>query len=493
MSEYGAVKGWANRIRIGVSSALNESIWKAGRDPLLNSFSVETSVDIDKISVIGSRVPVSIVEGVKEVTGSLERSLYSKNTTYNEFIYVNDSTHYDLLRATGLSGEKGLECKILWNPISNNPDDSYKHIIASVKFHNYRVTHSARDIVAETVDYDGSQLGVPGKQKLTIVGSNVALSDYQVKIELPLSGFDINRRVFGPNDICFTDKNGSVISHWVEYWQSEKGIVWCKVPSIPASASTYIWMIYGDPFMTSLSNVSETFIRVIPGVQGGWHFDESGGTLAHDSSGNGNDGIIYGASRVDGKFKNGLSFDGDSDYLLIPDDESLDITDEVTVAAWFKTDTVHDGAIVWKDYSTYNPTYGIAYFGQSYGQISGRITDSGGSPHAIGFDFVADGQWHLIVLTYDGSKQKLFLDAVEKVSQSWSGSIAASSYDLVVGSRNLVPIYFNGIIDEVQVYERALSSAEISDLYNNYGHITRYYPGKCLVRKYVTPEPYVTI
>jgi len=492
MSEYGAVKGWKNRIRIGVSSALNESIWKAGRDPLLNSFTTETSVDIDKISVIGSRLPVSIVEGVKDVTGSLERNLYSRNTTYNEFIYVNDTTHYDLLKATGLGGTEGLECKILWNPVSNDPDDPYKHIIANVKFHNYRVAHSARDVVAESVDYDGSQLGLPGKKKLTIMGTNVALSDYQLKIELPLSGFDINRKVFGPDDICFTDKNGSIISHWVESWQTEKGVVWCKVPSIPAGTSTYIWMIYGDPFTTSLSNVSETFIRVIPDVQGSWQFDESGGTIAHDSSGNGNDGTIYGASRVDGKFENGLSFNGDSDYVLVPDDESLDISDEITVAAWFKTDTVHDGSIVWKDYSTYNPVYGIAYFGQSYGQISGRITDSGGSTHSLAFNFTADGDWHLIVLRYDGAYQKLFLDGVEKASEFWSGNIATSAYDLMIGSRVLVPIYFDGVIDNVQIYDRALSLSEISDLYDYRGYTTRYYSNRCLICKYVFPEPTVT-
>jgi len=492
MSEYGAVKGWKNRIRIGVSSALNESIWKAGRDPLLNSFTTETSVDIDKISVIGSRLPVSIVEGVKDVTGSLERNLYSRNTTYNEFIYVNDTTHYDLLKATGLGGTEGLECKILWNPVSNDPDDPYKHIIANVKFHNYRVAHSARDVVAESVDYDGSQLGLPGKKKLTIMGTNVALSDYQLKIELPLSGFDINRKVFGPDDICFTDKNGSIISHWVESWQTEKGVVWCKVPSIPAGTSTYIWMIYGDPFTTSLSNVSETFIRVIPGVQGSWQFDESGGTIAHDSSGNGNDGTIYGASRVDGKFENGLSFNGDSDYVLVSDDESLDISDEITVAAWFKTDTVHDGSIVWKDYGTYNPVYGIAYFGQSYGQITGRITDSDGTTHSLAFNFTADGDWHFIVLRYDGAYQKLFLDGVEKASEFWSGSIATSAYDLVIGSRVLVPIYFDGVIDNVQIYDRALSLSEISDLYDYRGYTTRYYSNRCLICKYVFPEPTIT-
>ena len=244
MSEYGAVKGWKNRIRIGVSSAVNESIWKAGRDPLLNSFSVETGVDIEKISVIGSRQPVSIVEGVTEVSGSIERNLYSKNATYNEFIYVNDTTHYDLLKATGLGGTEGLECKILWNPVSDDVDDGYKRVITSVKFHNYRIAHAARDIVTESVDYDASRLQIAGKQMVTIIGTNTTLTEYQVRIDLNSSNFNF-KYVSDTSEICFTDKNGNSIPHWIESWSDDTATIWCRVPVIPANTSTHIWMLYG--------------------------------------------------------------------------------------------------------------------------------------------------------------------------------------------------------------------------------------------------------
>ena len=82
---------------------------------------------------------------------------------------------------------------------------------------------------------------------------------------------------------------------------------------------------------------------------------------------------------------------------------------------------------------------------------------------------------------------------MEKVSESWSGSIATSAYDLVIGSRVLVPIYFDGMIDNVQIYDRALSLSEISDLYDYRGYTTRYYPNKCLICKYVSPEPDIAV
>jgi len=261
MPEYGAVKGWKNRIRIGVSSAMNESIWKAGRDPLLNLFSVETGVDTDKISVLGSRQPVSIVEGVKDVTGSLERNLYSKNATYNEFIYVNDTTHYDLLKATGLQGEKSLGCKILWNPISDDSDDGYKRIITDVKFHNYRIAHSARDTIVESVDYDASRLVVTGgsRQMIGIVGTDETLYNYQVKIELNPSNFDFSSASIDGSDVYFVDNDENYIPYWIESWGDDHAVIWCKVPIIPANSSTFIWMIHGDTGYHPKSNGFTTF------------------------------------------------------------------------------------------------------------------------------------------------------------------------------------------------------------------------------------------
>ena len=261
MSEYGAVKGWKNRIRIGVSSAVNESIWKAGRDPLLNSFSVETGVDIEKISVIGSRQPVSIVEGVTEVSGSIERNLYSKNATYNEFIYVNDTTHYDLLKATGLGGTEGLECKILWNPVSDDVDDGYERVITNVKFHNYRIAHAARDIVAESVDYDASRLKIVkgNRQMITILGTSETLYDYQVKIELDSSNFDFDSSSDDGSDIHFVDNSDNELPFWIESWGDDHAVVWCKIPVIPAGGTVYIWMIYGDTGPHPSSNGDATF------------------------------------------------------------------------------------------------------------------------------------------------------------------------------------------------------------------------------------------
>jgi len=77
------------------------------------------------------------------------------------------------------------------------------------------------------------------------------------------------------------------------------------------------------------------------------HFDEGSGTVARDASGNGNDGTIYGATWVNGKYGKALSFDGVEDYVDCGNDVSLNFerTDPFSIEAWVKTlDT--DGQIV---------------------------------------------------------------------------------------------------------------------------------------------------
>jgi len=72
-------------------------------------------------------------------------------------------------------------------------------------------------------------------------------------------------------------------------------------------------------------------------IVGMWLFDEGSGDTTKDSSGNGDDGEINGAQWVEGKFGTALEFNGSTDAVACPDNESLDITDAITVSAWIKT------------------------------------------------------------------------------------------------------------------------------------------------------------
>lgn len=148
----GAIKGHSNKIRIGLDTVGNTSIW-AGPDPLINTLTFDTSVDMEKIYVVGDRDAVDIVEGVQEVTGSLERNLYSDNAS-NEIVDGGNSTHYDLLEATGLYGDNLSQVKILFNTTSRTAG-SPNRVIHGAKLHSYSTNHAATDIVTESAEYDG--------------------------------------------------------------------------------------------------------------------------------------------------------------------------------------------------------------------------------------------------------------------------------------------------------------------------------------------------
>ena len=72
------------------------------------------------------------------------------------------------------------------------------------------------------------------------------------------------------------------------------------------------------------------------GLVAEWHFDEGAGSVLVDSSGNGNDGVIYGAKWVDGKFGSALSFDGVDDYAEILRTNIVKPENSVTISAWVK-------------------------------------------------------------------------------------------------------------------------------------------------------------
>jgi len=191
-------------------------------------------------------------------------------------------------------------------------------------------------------------------------------------------------------------------------------------------------------------------------------FDEGSGTETYDKSDYGNDGtLINGPQWINGKFGFALDFDGDNDYVEVSDSPSLNISgNQTTIESWFKTSNVHDGAIVWKSYNTFNPTYGFSYFGSAYGAIYGRITNSTGDTKSVGFGWVADGQWHHLAMTYNGSIINLYMDGKLNTSTTLNGNILPFTSNVIIGDRETDHMYFNGTIDSVRIYNKALTPDE---------------------------------
>ncbi len=214
--------------------------------------------------------------------------------------------------------------------------------------------------------------------------------------------------------------------------------------------------------------VTFVFAQFYPeGMISYWKFDEVSGITASDSV-DANHGTIYGATRTTGTAGNALSFDGVDDYVEIPDDNSLDITGDLTLEAWIEPDRVYytaQGEIIGK-WVVGNASY---WFAIRDGQLQMRISAYGSDYYNIEETSVANlsiNTWYHVVGVYDASEQdiKLYINGVVEESTTVDGIIPSiihsGSAKVKIGGFS-PGYYFDGIIDEVAVYNRALSAAEI--------------------------------
>jgi len=201
-----------------------------------------------------------------------------------------------------------------------------------------------------------------------------------------------------------------------------------------------------------------------------WKFDEGQGLIAYDSAGN-NDGTIYRAEWTTGIIDGALDFDGVDDYVSVPDDSSLDFTSgqSFSVATWFRIEAGDaSGQPILQKYSNSNRS-GYALFGNS-GSVSGRIafvTWGTGEIFVLDEGEYNDGNWHYAVGVrnqYSGIIQ-LYINGVEVDTNNEPTRSLANSANLSIGTNWTGNSDYHGKIDDVRIYNRALSAEEIQQLY----------------------------
>jgi hypothetical protein len=195
---------------------------------------------------------------------------------------------------------------------------------------------------------------------------------------------------------------------------------------------------------------------------GAWGFNETTGTTAADSSGQNNTGTITGATHVaTGKFGGALSFDGTSNWVTIADANSLDLTTGMTLEAWVQPTAIGSlwRCVILKEQPG-SLIYAL-YAGDSTGRPAMDVfttADIGFSgPTALGLN-----AWIHLAATYDGTTQRLYVNGVQVATKATTGAIKTSTGALRIGGDASWPDeWFAGLIDEVRVYNKALTAAEI--------------------------------
>jgi type II secretory pathway pseudopilin PulG len=234
-----------------------------------------------------------------------------------------------------------------------------------------------------------------------------------------------------------------------------------------SAPTSYIFTTEGNKTLYSwvkdaagnISDSASDTVEIISGLVTHWSFDGD----ANDDWANKN-GTVTGAvltTGVDGLANSAYSFDGTGDYVNLGNSSSLTPQGNFTYSLWIKPSTLQRG-------------------GNNYAGIlaKGSILDIRIRPDGIilyytsgmsdnwvigGGSSLFNGNWHNIVFSYNGTHKKVYIDGSLFNSRAITGSLGTNTNDFFIGSNTE---NYTGLMDEVKVYDRALTQTEVTALYN---------------------------
>ena len=204
-----------------------------------------------------------------------------------------------------------------------------------------------------------------------------------------------------------------------------------------------------------------------------WSFDEGSGCTANDLYGT-NIGTLknncpsISPSWLVGKNGNALSFNGSSNSVLVNNSVNLNFTTSMSVSAWIKWNI--------------NPSTGVAYAtivnknGDSQYRLQHNATNTkfefglktnSGDTYVTSTTTPLIGVWYHLVGTWDGSLVKIYVNGALEQTRARTGTMPSSTLPLKIGATSLDARWFNGIIDEVSIWDKALSQEEVTQIYSS--------------------------
>ena len=203
---------------------------------------------------------------------------------------------------------------------------------------------------------------------------------------------------------------------------------------------------------------------------GDWRMNEGSGTVLVDSSASGNNGTIFGnPTWVAGQHGQAIHFDGTGDYATVPDSASLDISSAITMAAWVKPEKTATQYLIKKATTTGTTANGyelslattgkvFVRFNQATSADTYRINSTTSYP-------ITGTTWMHVAATYDGTTIKLYVNGVQEGGNlAGPASIVTNNLALGIGAQSDGQTSLQGAMDDVLLYNTALTASEIAAL-----------------------------
>ena len=276
-----------------------------------------------------------------------------------------------------------------------------------------------------------------------------------------------------PLDVVFANTTAGQVTSWIwSFGDGGTSSLWSPTHRYLQPGTYYVALTAVGPGGTrTLTSSTPITVSTSGGANASlvaaYGFDEGTGSSVTDLSGKGNVGTLAGTTwSSTGRFGKSLSFNGSSSRVTIKDSPSLDVSGAMTLAAWVYPTVAMTGnqVVIVKERPGSN-----AYHLHASGATSGRVLTGifTTTPNQLWSAApIAANRWTHLAATYDGAMQRLFVNGVQVASRAQRGAIATSGNPLRIGADGVRGEYFRGRIDEVRIYNRALSSTEIQAIMN---------------------------
>ncbi len=274
-------------------------------------------------------------------------------------------------------------------------------------------------------------------------------------------------------DVRFLSADGNLLSynlhtHGAEFdYANQYAKIFARIPSIPAQSKVSIYLKYGKEDAVSASDEEVIAIPRPNSLVGWWRFDEGAGSTAMDNSESSNTlTLVNNPTWVTGKINKALQFNGLNQYTRINSNPTLQMGGLAgfTLGAWIKIGTIQGRmTVISKHYNEYELMLeSSATRLQLYKSSNSAATSY--EAYSVNYPFVA-GVWYHVAAVVDGVNIALYVNGSPIGNSNMSFAGAGSNTNVFcIGTRSVGSNYFNGIIDEVTVYNEALNSTEIQAL-----------------------------